>query len=53
MVDDNTKKLVPDSFAQIAPIADDAAAMFYERVFELDPSVKPCSRRTWRCRGGS
>lgn len=41
MVDDNTKKLVQDSFAQVAPIADAAAAMFYERLFELDPSVKP------------
>ena len=43
MVDDNTntKRLVQDSFAQVAPIADAAAAMFYERLFELDPSVKP------------
>ena len=41
MVDDNTKRLVQDSFAQVAPIADAAAAMFYERLFELDSSVKP------------
>ena len=41
MVDDNTKKLVQDSFAQVAPMAETAAEMFYERLFELDPSVKP------------
>lgn len=41
MVDDNTKRLAQDSFAQVAPIADAAAAMFYGRLFELDPSVKP------------
>ena len=41
MVDDNTKQLVQDSFAQVAPIAETAAEMFYKRLFELDPSVKP------------
>ena len=46
MVDGNTRKLVQDSFAHVAPIAETAAAMFYERLFELDPSVKPCSCRT-------
>jgi len=34
------KKLVQDSFATIAPIADDAAVLFYGRLFELDPSLK-------------
>ena len=33
------KTLVQDSFAIIAPIADDAAALFYRRLFELDPSL--------------
>jgi hemoglobin-like flavoprotein len=32
--------LVQRSFAIIAPIADDAAALFYQRLFELDPSLK-------------
>ena len=41
MVDDDTKQLVQDSFSQVAPIADAAAEMFYDRLFELDPSVKP------------
>src|SRR5262245_12797443 len=34
------KTLVQDSFATIAPIADDAAALFYRRLFELDPSLE-------------
>src|SRR5438034_1787960 len=34
------KKLVQDSFAVIAPIADDAAALFYRRLFEMDPSLE-------------
>ena len=34
------KTLVQDTFATIAPIADDAAALFYRRLFELDPSLE-------------
>jgi hemoglobin-like flavoprotein len=34
-------ELVQSSFAVIAPIADDAAALFYRRLFEIDPSLKP------------
>jgi nitric oxide dioxygenase len=34
-------KLVQQSFAQVAPIADKAAEIFYGRVFEVAPSVKP------------
>ena len=36
--------LVQDSFATIAPIADDAAVLFYQRLFELDPSLEPMFR---------
>jgi hemoglobin-like flavoprotein len=32
--------LVQRSFAIIAPIADDAAALFYQRLFEIDPSLR-------------
>jgi hypothetical protein len=32
--------LVQRRFAIIAPIADDAAALFYQRLFELDPSLR-------------
>lgn len=33
--------LIQESFAKVAPIADDAAALFYGRLFELDPALKP------------
>lgn len=33
--------LVQESFAKVAPIADQAAAMFYKKLFELDPNLKP------------
>ncbi|MBR0714300.1 globin family protein [Bradyrhizobium liaoningense] len=33
-------KLVQDSFAKVAPIADQAAVIFYDRLFEVAPSVK-------------
>jgi len=35
---------VQETFAVIAPIADDAAALFYRRLFELDPSLKAMFR---------
>ena len=34
-------RLVQQSFAQVAPIADVAASIFYERLFEIAPAVKP------------
>jgi hemoglobin-like flavoprotein len=33
--------LVRESFALVAPIADTAASLFYDRLFELDPSLRP------------
>jgi hemoglobin-like flavoprotein len=33
--------LIQTSFAQVLPIADAAAALFYQRLFELDPSLRP------------
>src|SRR5246500_3803624 len=33
-------KLVQDSFAKVAPISDQAAIIFYDRLFEVAPSVK-------------
>lgn len=35
------KILVQESWAKVAPIADTAAGLFYARLFELDPEVKP------------
>lgn len=34
-------KLVQDSFRQVVPIADKAADIFYDRLFEIAPSVRP------------
>ena len=33
-------ELVQDTFDVIAPIADDAAALFYRRLFEIDPTLR-------------
>ena len=38
------KTLVQNSLADIATIADDAAVLFYQRLFELDPSLRPMFR---------
>ncbi len=32
--------LVQDSFAKVLPIADTAADLFYDRLFELDPALR-------------
>src|SRR4029078_2591745 len=34
-------KLVQQSFAKVAPISEQAAALFYDRLFEVAPAVKP------------
>lgn len=34
-------ELVQSSFAEVLPIAEPAAALFYGRLFELDPSLRP------------
>lgn len=36
-----TIQLVQDSWAKVFPISDAAAALFYERLFEMEPSVRP------------
>ncbi|UXP31863.1 globin domain-containing protein [Reichenbachiella agarivorans] len=35
------KQLVQESFALVAPIADKAAEIFYTKLFELDPELRP------------
>ena len=40
MLTDAQKVLVQESFTAIVPIADDAAALFYRRLFEIDPSLQ-------------
>jgi nitric oxide dioxygenase len=37
-------KSIQESFAKVAPIADTAAALFYGRLFEIAPEVKPLFR---------
>ncbi len=34
-------ELVQSSFAKVAPIAGEAAELFYNRLFELDPDLRP------------
>jgi hemoglobin-like flavoprotein len=34
-------KAIQDSFAKVAPISEQAAALFYGRLFEIAPAVKP------------
>ncbi|WP_425993851.1 globin family protein [Afipia sp. DC4300-2b1] len=36
--------LVQDSFAKVVPIADQAAVIFYDRLFDIAPQVKPLFR---------
>lgn len=34
------QNLIKESFGMVAPIADQAATIFYDRLFELDPSLR-------------
>ena len=36
--------LIQDSFAKVAPIAEQAAALFYGRLFDIAPEVRPLFR---------
>jgi hemoglobin-like flavoprotein len=44
-------ELVQSSFAQVAPIADTAAALFYDRLFTLDPALRKLFRGDMRQQG--
>jgi hemoglobin-like flavoprotein len=46
------KILVQKTFALVAPIADKAAALFYDRLFELDPTLKSLFKIDLREQGG-
>jgi hemoglobin-like flavoprotein len=37
-------KAIQESFAKVAPISEQAAALFYGRLFEIAPNVKPLFR---------
>jgi hemoglobin-like flavoprotein len=45
------KDLVQTTFAKVAPIADQAAALFYDRLFEMDPSLRPLFKGDMREQG--
>ena len=40
-MNDEEKKLVTDSWKKVVPIADQAVQMFYDRLFQTDPTTKP------------
>jgi len=40
-LDKDQVTLIRNSFTKVAPIAPQAAELFYNRLFELDPSVRP------------
>lgn len=40
-MESNTITLVQDSFEKVKPIAPTAAKIFYTKLFELDPALKP------------
>ncbi len=40
MISETQRALVRDSWVMIKPLSADAATLFYQRVFELDPSLR-------------
>jgi hemoglobin-like flavoprotein len=44
-------KAIQDSFAKVAPISEQAAALFYGRLFEIAPAVKPLFRSDMKEQG--
>ncbi len=45
------KKLVQSTFAKVEPIAEAAAELFYNKLFELDPSLKPLFKGDMKAQG--
>jgi hemoglobin-like flavoprotein len=43
--------LVQESFAKIVPIGEQAAALFYDRLFAIDPSTRPLFRGDMKSQG--
>ena len=44
--------LVRESFAKIVPASEQAAALFYYRLFAVDPSTRPLFRGDMKSQGG-
>jgi len=47
----NQIQIVQDSFQKIAPIAEIAADLFYARLFEIDPSLRPLFKSDMKRQG--
>lgn len=45
-------KLVKKSFAKLEPLMEEAGVLFYARLFELDPSLRPLFKNDIREQGG-
>lgn len=45
------KEIVQRTFEKLVPIADQAAALFYGRLFEMDPSLRPLFKTDLRVQG--
>lgn len=43
--------LVQETFEMVVPIAEQAAALFYDRLFVLDPSLRPLFRSDMKTQG--
>src|SRR5258705_8665904 len=43
--------LVRQSFAEVVPIREQAAALFYDRLFAIDPSTRPLFRGDMKSQG--
>jgi hemoglobin-like flavoprotein len=50
-MDEFQKELVRATFAKIAPISDTAASMFYDRLFAIDPDLRPMFRNDMKKQG--
>ena len=45
------RQLVQSSFAKVEPISEAAAELFYNKLFELDPSIKPLFKGDMKAQG--
>lgn len=50
-ISERQKLLVQQSFAQVEPIADQAAAIFYQTLFQFDPSLRPLFKHDLKSQG--
>lgn len=51
MITNDQKLLVQGSWAKVTPISEDAAKLFYAKLFELDPEVKPLFKTDLKSQG--